>query len=77
MALEIAKEEGLSELNEKHWKVIRFMRDDYKSKGQVPTLRRLKNESGVDTKEIYALFPDGPSKKAAKISGLEKPKGCI
>ena len=39
--------------------------------------RKLTKESGVDTKELYELFPKGPAKKAAKIAGLPKPKGCI
>lgn len=77
IAKEIAKEEGITSLDETHWKVINFMREDFKLKGAIPTLRRLKNASGVGTKEIYAHFPDGPSKKAAKIAGLGKPKGCI
>ena len=38
---------------------------------------RLTKESGVDTKALYQLFPKGPAKKAARIAGLPKPKGCI
>ena len=38
---------------------------------------KLKNESGVGTKELYKLFPKGPAKKAALIAGLGKPHGCI
>ena len=34
-------------------------------------------QSGVDTKELYQLFPGGPAKVAAKIAGLKKPTGCI
>ena len=28
-------------------------------------------------REIYQLFPKGPGKLAALVSGLSKPKGCI
>ena len=77
MAAELAKEEGINELTDLHWKVIRFMRDDFKTKGQIPTIRRIKNEGGVPTKDLYALFPGGPAKKAAKAAGLGKPQGCI
>ena len=28
-------------------------------------------------KELYALFPKGPAKLAAKIAGIPKPRGCI
>jgi sulfur relay protein, TusE/DsrC/DsvC family len=77
VAIELAKDEGISELTEKHWQVIRFMRQDFKEKGVIPTIRRIKNASGVSVQDLYALFPEGPAKKAAKIAGLSKPQGCI
>ena len=77
IAKEIAKEEGIMELNEDHWKVINFMRKEYEEKGTGPTIRRLTKESGVPTKELYQLFPKGPAKKAARIAGIPKPNGCI
>ncbi len=76
MAPELASEEGI-ELTDRHWDVIRFMRSDFSEKGQIPTVRRIKNSGGVPTKELYSLFPNGPAKKAAKISGLGKPQGCV
>ena len=77
LAKEIAKEEGIEELTDRHWHVIRFMREEYEKTGQVPTPRRLKNAGGIPTKELYALFPNGPAKKAARIAGLPKPQGCV
>ena len=77
MAPELAKEVGINELNDTHWKVIRFIRDDFKEKGQIPTIRRIKNAGGVPTKDVYDAFPNGPAKKAAMISGLGKPQGCV
>jgi tRNA 2-thiouridine synthesizing protein E len=77
IAVELAKEEGIEQLNEKHWQVINFMRKVFRDTGDSPSIRKLTKESGVDTKELYALFPKGPAKKAAKIAGLPKPKGCI
>jgi tRNA 2-thiouridine synthesizing protein E len=77
IAKELAKEEGIGELTEKHWKVINFMRKVFSETGDSPSIRKLTKESGVDTKELYALFPKGPAKKAARIAGLPKPKGCI
>ena len=76
MASELAKEEGI-ELSDAHWKVIRFMRDDFKAKGQIPTIRRITTSGAATTKELYSLFPGGPAKKAAKIAGLGKPQGCV
>lgn len=77
MARELAKDVEIDDLTELHWKVINFMRNDYKENGQIPTIRRIKNSGGVPIKEIYSLFPSGPAKKAAKISGLGKPQGCV
>jgi TusE/DsrC/DsvC family sulfur relay protein len=73
----IAREEGIDPLTDVHWKVIEFCRADFKAKGESPTLRRITKEGGVDTKTLYALFPKGPAKKVARISGLGKPTGCI
>lgn len=77
VAAVLAKQEEVGELNDRHWVVINFMRKVFEEKGDAPSIRKLTKESGVDTKELYALFPKGPAKKAAKISGLPKPKGCI
>ena len=77
VALAFAKSEEIEELNDRHWVVINYMRKQYKEKGDAPSIRKLTKESGVETKELYAIFPKGPAKKAAKISGLPKPKGCI
>jgi tRNA 2-thiouridine synthesizing protein E len=73
----IAAEEGIPALNERHLIVLNFMRKEFEAKGDGPSIRKLTKESGVPTKELYELFPGGPAKKAAKISGIKKPHGCI
>jgi TusE/DsrC/DsvC family sulfur relay protein len=73
----IAAELGITPMTEGHWKVVDFLRADFAEKGQVPTIRRIKNAGGIPTKELYALYPDGPVKKASKIAGLLKPASCI
>jgi len=77
IAREIAAIEGIPELTPQHWAVLNFMRTVYEKEGDAPSIRRLTRESGVDTKTLYQLFPKGPAKKAARIAGLPKPKGCI
>ena len=77
MARELAVQEGIGELTPQHWAVINFMRTVFEKERDAPTIRRLTQESGVDTKTLYQLFPKGPAKRAAKIAGLPKPKGCI
>ena len=77
MAAIIAEEEGIGVLSEGHMKVINFLRQDYKEKGTMPTIRRVKNAGGIPTKDLYDLFPGGPLKKSSKIAGLPKPASCI
>jgi dissimilatory sulfite reductase related protein len=73
----IAAQEGIPELSPQHWAVIHYMQKVFGEQGDAPSIRKLTKESGVDTKTLYQLFPKGPAKKAAKIAGLPKPKGCI
>lgn len=77
IAPEIARENGISELTDRHWQVIRFMRTAYLENGAAPSIRTLGKASGVPIKELYQLFPKGPAKLAAKIAGIPKPRGCI
>ena len=77
MVPELAAAEGIDELTEGHWQVIKLMRSEYAEKGTGPTVRVLGKTSGVSIKELYELFPKGPAKVAAKIAGIPKPRGCI
>lgn len=77
MAPDIASQEGIAELTDRHWQVVKFMRHEYVEKGAGPTVRVLGKTSGVSVKELYQLFPKGPAKLAAKIAGIPKPIGCI
>lgn len=73
----LAEEEAVGPLTDRHWTVINFVRDEFARSGESPTLRTITKNSGVETKELYALFPKGPAKKVARVAGLGKPKGCI
>jgi len=77
IAEEIGRQNGIAELTDRHWLVVRFMRERYLATGDAPSIRALGKESGVPVKELYQLFPKGPAKLAAKIGGIPKPKGCI
>jgi TusE/DsrC/DsvC family sulfur relay protein len=77
MVPELARREGIDELSDAHWNVIRFMRAQYLERGSGPTLRVLGKTSGVSIRELYQLFPKGPAKIAAKLAGIPKPRGCI
>jgi len=76
IAIVLAKQEGL-ELTDSHWKIVEYCRESAKNSGAAPTLRTITTETGVSTKELFALFPKGPAKKVAKIAGLGKPEGCV
>lgn len=65
------------DLSEEHWKVIRFLREDFQGKRETATLRRVQTMGGVPVKQQFALFPKKPSKKMAYIAGLPKPHGCV
>ncbi len=73
----LAAREGITQLTDRHWQVIRFMRKEYFEKSTGPTVRVLGKTSGVAIKELYELFPKGPAKVAARIAGIPKPRGCI
>jgi len=77
MVPELARREGIEDLTDAHWKVIRFMCTEYLTNGAGPTVRVVGKTSGAPVKELYALFPKGPAKVAARIAGIPKPRGCI
>jgi tRNA 2-thiouridine synthesizing protein E len=76
----IAQAEGIA-LTEDHWKVVRYLRDEYRENGHTPNFRNmLKGLSaeilpGCDSKALYDLFPVGPAKQGAKVAGLPQPLG--
>lgn len=76
IANEIALLEGVGALTPKHWEVITFLQEQFHK--NIPlTIRKIGSSGVTDIKEFYALFPNGPLKKAAKIAGIPKPVGCI
>lgn len=77
----IAAAEGIA-LTDDHWKVVNYLRDQYREHGHTPNFRALLkglDEEGVlpgcDSKSLYALFPTGPAKQGAKVAGLPQPLG--
>ena len=76
IAVALSQELGI-ELTDAHWKVLEFIDKDFKEKGVVPGMRRMNKIGNIPTKDLYSLFPDGPIKKAAKISGYPKPASCV
>ena len=67
--------QGLESLSGEHWKVIDCLRGFYQEFGVPPPVKKLCRETGLNLKQIYALFPSGLSRGAIKIAGLPKPRG--
>ena len=74
IAKEIAKEEGIEELTEKHFEIIKFIRDNVDAG---LTIRKIGKSGMVDIKGFYDLFPGGPLKVSTKIAGITKPASCV
>jgi len=76
MAEQLAREMGISSLQETHWRVIHFIRDYYLQNGRAPLHRELKKGSGMSLLEIEGLFPGGIKMGARLLAGLPNPKSC-
>ena len=76
LGTELARLIGI-DLTDEHWKLIRFLREDYGTTGDSATLRRVSTRTGVPVKRLFELFPKKPAKKMAYVAGLPKPKGCV
>ena len=65
------------QMTEDHWRLVKFLREDYKAQGETPTLRRVSTQLGVPVKQLFTLFPGKPAKKMSYVAGVPKPKGCV
>ena len=77
VAEDTAHDNGIEDLTSRHWQVINAMRDAYADHGASPWIRMISRVSGVPIKELYRLFPRGPSRLVAKIAGIPKRRACI
>ena len=75
VAESIAHEEGI-ELGEQHWAVIDYIQQSFQN-GDPLSIRAFGKRGPVSIKEFYALFPEGPLKKASRIAGIPKPVSCV
>ncbi len=75
----IAAAEGVT-LTEDHWKVVNYLREQFRDEGHTPNFRNMVKDlqgvmPGCDSKSLYDLFPMGPAKQGAKVAGLPQPYG--
>lgn len=81
IAQEIADIEQLGLLTDRHWDLIKFLRDEYlNNNGNQPNERNMAKAmlavwgEKPSTKDLYDLFPMQPSKQATKVGGLPETK---
>jgi len=72
----LAKEAGLLEINDQHWRVIRFLREFFAINGRAPLNRQLREGTGMRLAELESLFPGGIRHGARRLSGLPNPEDC-
>lgn len=77
LAVQLAVEAGILDLNEQHWRVIAFLRDYYAAYGKAPMARDLKEGTGMTLLQIERLFAGGLKKGARRLAGLPNPRGCM
>jgi TusE/DsrC/DsvC family sulfur relay protein len=77
VASALAATEGVAQLGERHWVLIKYLRDYYMKFGMAPMIRKMCKDVNMKLAEVYELFPTGPAKGACKAAGLPKPTGCV
>ncbi len=77
VASAIAREEGIDEMSEEHWKIVNFIREYWKEHDLAPPVRLVCQQCGVSVRQIYKLFTSGPARGACRVAGLPKPDGCV
>ncbi len=77
VAKAIAQEQQV-ELTDKHWDIIRYLRDEFfKNNENQPTTRNIVksmqkkwDDKSVSAATLYKMFPKDPSKQGGMIAGL-------
>ena len=72
----MALEDGM-ELNDEMWVQIDKARQFHDENGVVPPIRKFSKYLGVDKKDLFDLWKNGPMKPITKYGGLPKPRGCV
>ncbi len=76
IARAMAREDGI-DLNDTMWGQIDKARLFYDENGVVPPIRKFSKYLGIDKKELFTLWQNGPMKPITKYGGLPKPRGCV
>nr|WP_296748461.1 TusE/DsrC/DsvC family sulfur relay protein [Thioalkalivibrio sp.] len=71
LAQRIAQQEGITHLDDPHWRLIRHVRERFLALGGLPSLRRVCRATGLSRDEVHDLF--GGCLPVWRISGLPNP----
>ena len=77
LTVALAAEAGLAELDETHWRVLRFLRQYYRDNGRAPLNRQLALGTEMPLLKLESLFPGGIKQGARRLAGLPNPKTCM
>ena len=71
IAAQLAYQESINELTDKHWRVIEFVRGRYQHLGAPPLIRRICRQLELSRYEAHQLF--GGCLQLWRIAGLPNP----
>jgi TusE/DsrC/DsvC family sulfur relay protein len=57
-------------LTDRHWQVLRYLRERFQATGVVPTVYDACQDNDFDLEELETLFPDGYHRGAVWLAGL-------
>lgn len=67
----------ISGLSEDHWRVIRFIREQYKKTGKCPLVYETARMNRLHLEELKRLFPAGYLRGACKVAGITYKEGYL
>lgn len=67
----LARQEGIRQLTDDHWRVIRHVRVRFQALGGMPSMRRVCRATGLSREAVYRLF--GNCLRVWRIAGLPDP----
>jgi tRNA 2-thiouridine synthesizing protein E len=71
LAQTMAAAEGLGPLDERHWRLIGFLRGHYRRLGAMPPMRRVCRATGLSREQVKQLF--GGCLSLWRVAGLPDP----
>ena len=66
----VARDWNLPSLTERHWRVVRFLRDYYGANHTVPVVYETCHATSLSLEELDQLFPGGYHRGACRMAGL-------